>query len=362
MAILLGLCGATRLLAGVYSTAETDLLAPVVGQDGKVTPLPTSLLLDTLNERFGIWALQQALDQQVPPDPNVSSQVKRKRQEYQERAAALQTQVRTGQATLEDRVNLAAYLIWLGKYAEVIELLEPVARGEGRDHFPLLANLGTAYQLLEQLERAANYLEQARAVWPREWPGWTPAQLAWFAEVEGYQLRLVRTRRLEAARAPPGARLTAESVDSLFGERDDPVRYVGESGRYEAGALAARERAKLPANALAIVQQLVLWMPADTRLYWQLGELLNAQGQEYVRDAYQVLDACVYVRNWHARELREHRQVLMESLARAPETGTEADSWVPATSKLWLVGGIAVVMMIVLGYFQVQELRRRRRG
>ena len=51
------------------------------------------------------------------------------------------------------------------------------------------------------------------------------------------------------------------------------------------------ERKKLPANAVAVVQQLALWLPADGRLLWQLGELANVHGD--VRTAAAILEGCV---------------------------------------------------------------------
>ena len=35
----------------------------------------------------------------------------------------------------------------------------------------------------------------------------------------------------------------------------------------------------MPKDAILIVQQLLIWTPDDYRLYWLLGELLNAQGE-----------------------------------------------------------------------------------
>jgi hypothetical protein len=66
------------------------------------------------------------------------------------------------------------------------------------------------------------------------------------------------------------------------------VRFVGPDGKYQAGALAPEEAKKLPADAVDIVQQLLLWMPHDHRLYWLLGELYNARG-EYAT-AYKIFD------------------------------------------------------------------------
>ena len=43
----------------------------------------------------------------------------------------------------------------------------------------------------------------------------------------------------------------------------------------------------LPPDGYQIVAQLLVWSPNDDRLYWQLGELLNAMGS--VQDAFKRL-------------------------------------------------------------------------
>ena len=70
---------------------------------------------------------------------------------------------------------------------------------------------------------------------------------------EEYHLKLVRLRLKERGRA--------DVLDDLFG-----VKYAGEPGE-----MAEVERKKLPDNAVAVVEQLALWLPADGRLLWQLG-------------------------------------------------------------------------------------------
>ena len=76
-----------------------------------------------------------------------------------------------------------------------------------------------------------------------------------------------------------------EQVDPLFPMPGDdgkpagkPVRYVAASGKFEAGKIAPDEKAKLPKDAITMLEQLLIWMPDDMRLYWQLGEVFNAEG------------------------------------------------------------------------------------
>src|SRR6185295_16567000 len=111
---------------------------------------------------------------------------------------------------------------------------------------------------------------------------------------EEYHLKLVRLRLKNKK---------ADGLDDLFG-----VRFVDAEGGYTPGKLAAAEQKKLPAAAIAIVQQLALWLPADGRLLWQLAELANAHGD--VRTAAAIMDGCVTEFAMSAPELRRRRQVL----------------------------------------------------
>lgn len=96
-------------------------------------------------------------------------------------------------------------------------------------------------------------------------------------------------------------------MDDLFG-----VRFVGPSGQFEPGKLAAAEQKKLATNAVAIVQQLALWLPNDTQLLWQLGELANAHGD--IRTAADIFESCVGQFALSSRTLRQHRALVQETL------------------------------------------------
>jgi tetratricopeptide (TPR) repeat protein len=272
---------------------------------------------------------------------------------------------KSGSLTEEDQVNLSGFLIRLGQYQEAISLLTPVATRECRN-FMIFANLATAEQHLGQFDRAVNHLEQAQDVWPQNWPNLAAEQLRWFRRAEKYHLLLVRHRGAQARR--PGS--SQLSLDPLF--EGVPVRYVGDNGQYEAGRIAATERAKLPPDALAIVQQLLIWLPDDPLLYWQYGELLNANGD--VARAARVLDDCVWRRRLDVPELKQHRQIVTEA-ARAksqdsdlsstegenPSPPAAGTSWLPDRNKLWAAATIFVLVAVVLIYFQFREIRRRRR-
>src|SRR5262249_27668567 len=116
---------------------------------------------------------------------------------------------------------------------------------------------------------------------------WTEPEFRWYARCEQFQLALVKSRYAEFKKKPGPMTYSAalERLDPLVPApgKDgkppaDPVQFVGESGRFEPGKIAAAEKAKLPKDAILVVEQLLIWMPDDLRLYWQLGELFNAEG------------------------------------------------------------------------------------
>jgi hypothetical protein len=304
-----------------------------------------------------------------------------------ERVEELRKKIDADPDDVTDRVSLSAYAIRLGRPEEAVQLLEGLARGAGRSNFMVAANLGTAYLLMGDLQRADDYAQQARSVWPSEWPGLSKEQLTWYKEAEAAQLKLIRVRRralLAAGKAEP-----AKKAENLFGVNfgdEEALPLLGAStvglmpaplaqgpllaaatvvpGRivtYEAGSMAAAEKEKLPANAFAITEQLLLWLPGDGALYWLLGELLNAQGD--IDNAQTVLDQCANSRGMYALQLIRHRQVLAEAIAQRNQArSTPSPSWVPDKDKLILVGGGIGVVVVFLAYLQVREARRRKHG
>jgi tetratricopeptide (TPR) repeat protein len=336
------------LQAGLYLPA-VPTQGPEISPQG-VKPLPFSLLRrDVLEDLLRIGNPQ-------PPESTVRRQFLKGRDE-------LQAKQRRGPLSQEDQMNLSGYLIRLRQFQEAIDLLTPVATRECRN-FMVFANLATAEQQAGHLERAISHLEQAQDVWPSQWPDMTPEQLRWFQQVERYQLRLLRQRWAETRLGKPPA-----GMDTLFTKDEQPIRYIGDSGHFEAGKIAPAERDKLPADALAILQQLLIWLPDDARLYWQMGELLNAMGD--VSSAAIVFDDCVWRRRLDDPELRQHRQIVAEAAqAMSQESvmedvdgssgSTPSNDWLPDRNKLWTVGSIFAIIAVVMIYFQFREFRRRR--
>jgi hypothetical protein len=271
-------------------------------------------------------------------------------------------------ATPEDEVSLSAYHLYLRDPTAAIDLLAPLA-AQGRQNFIAAANLMSAYQQAGQMDRAAALVDQMRGGRP-SLSGLTKEQADWLARVETYHQKLVNLRYRESLRQPQGRPHQPETVDNLFG-----VRFVGDGGRYEPGKLAADQKAILPADAVAVVQQLLVWLPDDTRLYWLLGELYNAQGD--LERAAAVFDDCRREsgRRFDAAELREHRQVVQDALASAPpptivQDGVGAEpgpasgpaDWMPDRRHLALVGGAAGLAVAFFVFLQVREVRRRHGG
>jgi tetratricopeptide (TPR) repeat protein len=361
-ALGLSLLSSSLVRAGLYNT-EDPLPGPMVSESG-VKPLGFSQFEDLLLSLIGI-GIESPLGSKQSDSP--------KRKQYLAREKELEGKARTGRITVQERVNWSAYLIRLRKYEEAVQVLEPVAAQE-RQNFMLFANLATAHQLAGRLDRALGYLQQVKLLWPGSWPGWTTQQLDWFRTTEKYHLELVKLRYRESAGRPTRRSLAHETLDDLF-----HVRFVGETGRYEPGKLANQERAKLSADALAILQQLVLWLPDDTRLYWQLGEMYNANGD--IGAAAKIFDDCVgNVRRLSAPDLRAHRLVVQEARPKAssplvdlaPDRAAgsaentpaqeSSGSWLPERGQLIIVGSLVALAVAVLGYFQIRELRRRRKS
>ena len=203
------------------------------------------------------------------------------RDAYADSVQKLEAAAKAGDLSADDAADLGALHLRLGQPAKALAVLRPAARRHP-EHFRLAANLGTAWQFGGDLGQAIASLEEAVRL--------APANLR---AVEGLHLKLVQSRRREANKT---------ALDDLFG-----VKYVGESGAPEAGKFAAAEARKLPADALALVQQLALALPNDGRLLWQLGELANAAGD--VRAAANLLDGCVGEFALAGDDVRRRREV-----------------------------------------------------
>jgi hypothetical protein len=309
LGLALGLLLATgHAQAGLYNTAE---------------PRPNPLGLT-----FQQFRLQMSDLRSIPNDQRPSPA----RNHVLKQVADLEAKERAGRLTVEDRVNLAAYDVRLLKAEEAVRALAP-AEAREPDNFLVLANLATATYLVgtmtanpaekqANLQQAVLYQRRALKAWPAVWVGFTLEQLRFYRRAERYYLRLLEHRWEEARSQNDPAAAERGGLRSQGGAAPgglDPlfpgVRFVGPSGQYQAGAVAPEVDDALPVECIAIITQLCLWLPFDDRLYWQLGELMNAKGN--MEDAYTVLDELEYARGVHNSELHRHRQVLLEALREA---------------------------------------------
>jgi tetratricopeptide (TPR) repeat protein len=282
----------------------------------------------------------------------------------------------------EQKLNLSAAFIRRKKVDDAIALLFPLSRQEPKN-FLVMSNLATAYQLSGQESRAIDALSQALSIWPKQMDkvdesfqkylhaiGWYPSAFDFYRKAEEYQLKLLELRRREGL-GQKGAKRPFETVDALF-----PVKFVGESGKYEVGKLAAAEKAKLPKDAIDIVQQLLIWLPEDLRLYWLLGELYNAQGgPKNIQSARMIFDELAGLNGFGVRaaELVEHRQELLNyqipevgggSFAELTKNVEEIESKAKDTGLRvdWQTLGVgfgAGILVAIFGLWQIREIRRR---
>lgn len=249
--------------------------------------------IDELPSQWRGFLLDQRALRQLAVKPTATTAASPLRTRYEEAAVKLEKAARERKLTADELADLGAVYVRLGEVNKAVELLRAAQR-EHPHHFRLVSNLGTAWQMQSDLEQAAACLQEAVRLAPGK-----------LQKAEEAQLKLVRQRQRQPRET--------QSLDDLFG-----VRFVGESGKFEPGKLAAAERKQLPADAVALVQQLALWLPFDGRLLWQLGELANAHGD--VRTAASILEGCVTEFNLRDADLRQHRQlarVAADELAKA---------------------------------------------
>jgi hypothetical protein len=236
----------------------------------------------------------------VKPTPNLPASPMRK--QYEEEAKKLQAVASNRKLNAVEAADSGAILIRLGEIDRALEVLRAAEREHPRQ-FAVMANLGTAWQLFGDPERAADCLRQAVSLAPVR-----------FRAAEECHLRLVRLRMREEK--------GTQGLDALF-----DVQFVGESGKWEAGKLAAAQRKKLPTEAVAILQQLCLWLPADARLLWQLGELANAHGD--VKIAADLFESCVGQFALASATLRERRLLARDAVVAKEQRELPG----PATAK-----------------------------
>jgi hypothetical protein len=191
-------------------------------------------------------------------------------------------------STADDAADLGAIYVRLGKIDQAVEVLRRAQR-EHPNHFAISANLATAWQRKGDLRAADEAIREAVRLAPGK-----------YLAAETLHAKLIE------------ARLKSGTVDldDLFG-----VHYVGPSGKFEPGKIAEAEKKKLPAKAVALVQQLALWLPSDGPLLRQLAELANAYGD--IPSAAAMMEGCVVQYGMSDAETRLRRRMLKDLAAQA---------------------------------------------
>lgn len=214
------------------------------------------------------------------------------RKQYLASVDKLTTKARKEALTADETADLGALYIRIGQPGKAIEVLRTGVTSYP-ESFGIVANLGSAWQLQGELAEALSALKIAVKLAPEK-----------LRPIEELHLKLIRARLKEAKED--------QGLDDLFG-----VKYLGASGKPEAGKIDPVEFKKLPPNAVALLQQLALSLPSDGRLLWQLGELANAHGD--IRTAANILDGCVSDFGLGSPDLRRRRQIYRDAADNHPD-------------------------------------------
>jgi hypothetical protein len=117
-------------------------------------------------------------------------------------------------------------------------------------------------------------------------------------KAEELHLKLVRIRSQKKALA---------ELEELFG-----VRWVADDGSYQPGKMSEKERNKLPEDAVANMQQLALWLPADGPVLWQLAEMANMHSELSMAAA--MMEGCITAFGMQSKEMLRKRQLVQDAV------------------------------------------------
>ncbi len=314
--------GCQNAHAGLYSPDEPCRF--------KIEPDGTAAELSYATDRSGVFPLEMAILGNIG-DP---------RRTTPERTTVLKRLESNGNI-----VSRSADLIRTRQYDAALNLLAPQARRN--PDYRVLANLAHLYAQRggweEAILRHEAVLEDTTM--PDDLAGTTPEQRRWLARVEkDYYHRWLKLHAEEKAQkiAPQD-----EEVFALFAEQK-------------------------PRDAIAIVQQLLLWSPDDNRLYWLLGELYADSGR--LVQAQQIFDSLASEGRQQSNRTRmmERRTEVRRAVAALPPEAPVELIIAPPDTRTWfeklgldltrLIAGAVVfaVIAMVLLYFQIRRWVRRR--
>ncbi|MBY0458921.1 MAG: tetratricopeptide repeat protein [Gemmataceae bacterium] len=331
-AALIGLCG----LCGPFGSSEgrASLHHPDEPMAVPVTSAgePEALPFDEFSRRRAVLTNMLNPNRALVNPDNPS--------EKSERGRAfdrIEKAQKNAKRTPEQSAALAADLIRVGKAGEAAGVFQR------RDGFLVNVTLAHAFAAQADWRQASNYLAIANdpedSPPPKALPGVTPAQLAWQLKLNRGPLKtLFDTRRAAVGRK-----------ESPEDERPDPIFPVDWTATGPDGLISPAEKAKLPPDALAVAQQLLLWFPADPRLYWLLAEVFAARGE--FAEAQKILDECAWSMTYSNRKLlMQHRESITKAARDAAakvNTDDPAPPDVPFTlGAVWVYFGVVGVIAL----------------
>jgi hypothetical protein len=366
-ATLLGLALALPVRAGIYTPNEPFLFE--LDEKGFAKPIQFA---------GGFNLIRSELREIAIPPKNPGDPPNAHRQEVLDRVKRLEAKV-AAKLDESELAILTADLIRLNDDRAATNILQPRSVRGG---FMVYMHMARARAGQGDWQDAIERERIALPDFPTTYGRYAKPQLAWLKRVEREYYLPFLSRRADESRGGRG-RLSSrvEEPDELFPtvpaprKPENPLRFVGPEGKYMAGGIADGERAKLPPDALAIIQQLVLWHPFDGRLYWLLGELYNAEGD--VETAFAILDECTNAMAITNETIKDHRRILKSAaeamvsaraeqaaLARkqaeeekAQQVRDERDYW----KRFWWILAIGVGLVLILVYYQFREMGRRLR-
>ncbi|MFO0803938.1 MAG: hypothetical protein U0791_12560 [Gemmataceae bacterium] len=342
---------AVPALASLYEPTEANIVP--VKPDGAAEPLA----FDEFQTRF------VALANIANPKPTERGEPNRDRERVLDRVKAF----RKGGSADELAAHGADLLrvsggdpVYLDK---AIDLLMPHTRDRNPNYF-LLMTLVHVHLARGDVRQAAMLHDDVYSLFELKLPatvkGWSPQQRNWIEAVDrdwlGHYLQ-IRLAEKELPLPPDRDEPTPLFPLPVKGQSASPLRFVNEAGEYEPGNLAPAERAKLPPDAIAIVQQLLLWFPSDTRLYWLLAELYAADGR--LTEADTIFYQCTWGRQFgNRRLLMEHKGVLLAAIEarRKAEEQAQLDAY-PINLKVVWYYFAAVVLVAAVAFVRSRTKR-----
>lgn len=308
LALSLLMVVAPPTLAGLYTL--DDPCPFTVNADGSANPLPHPLFVALLVDRFAPRvplnpAIPGTLDWYV--DPNGDEAIARA--SYTARLGQVLA-ARWPQARTLSKSDLAAHTAIMIRFGAAQQALNLLDRGRIAGEYALKANRVHAFAADGQWADAVTNLPDDPTTPPAPLDGTTPEQFRWQRALDqGAYSRWLSIREAEGRTKPTAADLIP---DALFETAD------GTAIRYW---VSADEAAKLPPDAVAVVQQLLLWAPWDAKLLWTLAEVYLAKGK--VREAHSAFDMVYNGREYRSpRLLGQHLQRVAEEFAKLPPEDT----------------------------------------